>query len=164
MAVFRFTRSVLLSCAFIAIALSSFTSTARAQSVMGAIQGTVVDQSGGVLPGASVTVTNTDTGIARTTVTDENGVFRAELLPVGNYEVAAELSGFTPQKQQNIAVTVGSTITFRIQMPVASVAETVTVTSTAPIIETTRTQVSDTVSEVQVKNLPVNGRNFINFA
>ena len=164
MSVFRFTRSLPVMCAFIAIALSSFTSAARAQSVMGAIQGTVVDQSGGVLPGATVTVSNTDTGIARTTVTDENGIFRAELLPVGTYEVAAELSGFTSQKQQSISVTVGSTITLRIQMPVASVAETVTVTSTAPIIETTRTQVSDTVSEVQVKNLPVNGRNFINFA
>src|SRR5262245_47833880 len=136
----------------------------RGQSVMGAIQGTVVDQSGAVLPGVTVTVANSDTGLTRTVVTDESGTYRAELLPVGTYEVTAELSGFAPQKQSNVNVTVGSTITMEIPLRVASVAETVTVTSQTPLIETTRTQVSDTVGEAAVRNLPVNGRNFINFA
>src|SRR5512134_4082356 len=67
----------------------------HAQSVMGAIQGTVVDQSGGVLPGATVIVLNTATGFSRPAVTDETGTFRAELLPVGTYEVLVELPGFT---------------------------------------------------------------------
>jgi outer membrane receptor protein involved in Fe transport len=135
-----------------------------AQSALGAIQGTIVDQSGSVLPGATVTVTNSETGLSRPTVTDELGIFRAELLPVGLYEVTAELSGFTPQKQANVSVTVGSTITVEIALRVGAVTETVTVTSEAPILETTRTQVSDTVGEAAVRNLPVNGRNFINFA
>jgi outer membrane receptor protein involved in Fe transport len=137
---------------------------ADAQSVMGAIQGTVVDQSGAVLPGATVTVTNSGTGLSRTAVTDESGTYRAELLPVGIYDVAAELSGFASQKQSNVNVTVGSTVTIEIALRLASVAESVTVTSQIPVIETTRTQVSDTVDEAAVRNLPVNGRNFINFA
>src|SRR6185503_5522811 len=151
-------------CAAMCAAAVLFPSIAHAQSVTGGIQGTVVDQSGGVLPGVSVIITSSDTGLARTLVTDENGSFRTDLLPVGNYDVTAELAGFTGQKQPNVQVTVGSTLTLRIPMPVASVSETVTVTTAAPVIETTRTQVSATVSEEQVKNLPVNGRNFINFA
>ncbi len=161
---FRSVRFRLCTCAFVLLAIASSTTNAHAQSVMGAIQGTIVDQQGGVLPGVIVTVTNTDTAVARSTMTDETGSFRAELLPVGTYDISAELPGFTPQKRSNIGVTVASTMTFRIQMSVAAVSETVNVTSAAPVIETTKTQVSATVSEAQVKNLPVNGRNFINFA
>ena len=131
---------------------------------MGAIQGTVVDQSGGLLPGRHGHGDQPDTGLSRPTVTDETGMFRAELLPVGTYEVLAELSGFAPQRQSNVNVTVGSTVTLEIPLRVASVAETVTVTGETPVIETTKTQVSSTVNEAAVRNLPVNGRNFINFA
>src|SRR5262245_33721322 len=84
-----------------------FTGSTHAQSVNGSIQGTVVDQSGAVLPGVTVTVTNSSTGVARTTVTDDTGTFRAELLPAGPYDVAAELSGFTAPKAANVALTVG---------------------------------------------------------
>ena len=157
-------RSITVTAALALLLLGVSPVPTRAQSVMGAIQGTVVDQSGAILPGATVVVTNSGTGLARTTVTGDAGTFRAEILPVGAYEVRAELSGFGTQKQSNIEVTVGSTVTLRIELRVASVAESVTVTSVAPVIETTRTQVSDTVSEVAVRNLPVNGRNFINFA
>ena len=136
----------------------------HAQSVTGSIQGTIVDSSGGVLPGVTVTVTNTATGSSRTVVTDATGTFRAELLPVGPYELSAQLSGFATRKQSGITLTVANELTFRIEMRVASVAESVTVVAQSPIIETTRSQVSSTVNEVAVQNLPVNGRNFINFA
>src|SRR5262249_51265521 len=69
----------------IAVLVACVCGSATAQSVNGSIQGTVVDQSGAVLPGVTVTVTNTSTGITRTTITDETGTFRAELLPVGTY-------------------------------------------------------------------------------
>jgi Carboxypeptidase regulatory-like domain/TonB dependent receptor len=138
--------------------------SARAQSVTGSIQGVVVDQSGGVLPGVTVTVTDTATGVIRTTATDESGAFRAELLPVGRYELSAELSGFIPRKQPGITLTIGAELTFRIELHVGGVAEAVTVSAQAPIVETTRSQVSDTVGEAAIQNLPVNGRNFINFA
>src|SRR5215208_7163659 len=148
----------------VAIFTACVAAGASAQSVTGSIQGTVVDQSGAVLPGVTVTVTNTATGATRTAVTDTAGMFRAELLPVGPYDLSAELSGFMPRKQADINLTVGNVLTFRIEMRVAGVAESVTVSAETPILETTRSQVSDTVDENAVRNLPVNGRNFINFA
>lgn len=135
---------------------------AAAQTPTGSIQGTAVDQSGGVLPGVTVTISNTATGAGRTVVTDELGLFRALLLPVGPYEVTAELQGFATLKQ-SVPLTVGQTVTLRLQMTVATVQEAVTVTAESPVIETSRTQVSATVNEVAVANLPVNGRNFIEF-
>jgi outer membrane receptor protein involved in Fe transport len=150
--------------ALVLLALAASAGPVRAQSVTGSIQGTVVDQSGGVLPGVTVTVANTATGAVRTSVTDAAGLFRVELLPVGPYELSADLSGFASRKQPDITLTVGNVLTFRIEMRVASVAESVNVTAESPILETTRSQVSDTVGEAAVRNLPVNGRNFINFA
>jgi outer membrane receptor protein involved in Fe transport len=135
-----------------------------AQSATGALQGTVVDQQGAVLPGVTVTATNADTGVARAMITDASGAFRAELLPVGRYNVNAELPGFAPVSQSNVALTVGGTLTMKLEMHVAAVAESVTVSAEAPVIETTRTQVSSVVDETAVHNLPINGRNFINFA
>jgi len=149
---------------FIAVIIAAASSPARAQSVTGSIQGTVVDSSGGVLPGVTVTISNTATGAMRTSITDSTGAFRAELLPVGPYEVGTQLQGFAPQNRSNIDLGVGATLTLRFEMRVAGVAETVTVTGAAPVIETTRSQVSSTVDEAAVRNLPVNGRNFINFA
>jgi hypothetical protein len=139
-------------------------SPALAQSATGAIQGTVVDQSGGVLPGVTVSAANTGTGITRVMVTDQTGSFRAELLPVGRYTVSAELAGFAASSRPDVTVTVGGTATLKLDMRVASVAETIEVSGTAPVIETTRSQVSSTVDDTAVKNLPINGRNFIGFA
>jgi outer membrane receptor protein involved in Fe transport len=143
---------------------TAFAATSPAQSVTGSIQGTVVDQSGGALPGVTVTVTNTATGATRVSTTDSTGTFRAELLPVGTYDLSSDLSGFTSQKQAGMDVTVGATVTLRIEMRVSGVAEAITVTAATPILETTRSQVSSTVGEAAIRNLPVNGRNFINFA
>jgi hypothetical protein len=137
---------------------------AFAQSVTGSIQGTIVDQSGAVLPGVTVNVSNSATGVSRTVVSDATGTFRAELLPVGPYDLSADLQGFTSRKQTGINLTVGAALTFRIEMRLASLAETVTVSAESPILETTRSQVSSTVGEQAVRSLPVNGRNFINFA
>ncbi len=135
----------------------------HAQSVTGSIQGTVVDQSGAVLPGASVTITNTATGATRDAVTDAEGLFAAELLPVGPYEINVELSGFAGRKETDLALTVGQTRTLRIQLGVAGVTDTVTVTGTVPVLETTRSQVASTVNAAAIASLPVNGRNFIDF-
>jgi outer membrane receptor protein involved in Fe transport len=135
-----------------------------AQSATGSIEGTIVDQSGALMPGVTVTVEQLETGTTRTAVTDENGIFRVPLLPVGIYDVTAELSGFMPRKLPEIRLTVGQTVTLRIQMAVSGVAETVNVSGGTPVVETTRTQVSSTITETSVQNLPVNGRNFIDFA
>jgi outer membrane receptor protein involved in Fe transport len=137
---------------------------ATAQSASGAIEGTIVDQSNALMPGVTVTIVQPATGTTRTTVTDENGVFRFPLLPVGVYDLTAELAGFLSRKLPEISLTVGQTVSLRVQMAVSGVAETVNVSGGTPVIETSRTQVSSTITESAVQNLPVNGRNFIDFA
>lgn len=138
--------------------------SARAQSASGSIEGTVVDQSRAVLPGVTITLLQSALAADRTVVSDENGVFRAPLLPVGVYELTATLAGFEPAKHTDMRLTVGRTITLRIDMRVAGVAETVDVSVVTPVLETTRSHVTSTVEEAAVRNLPVNGRNFIEFA
>jgi len=152
------------------LVLSLFTlpaGPAAAQTPTGSIDGVVVDTSGAVVPGVTVVMTHEPTGIAREVVTDGRGLFRAPLLPVGPYTVRSELSGFKPFEQREIRLTIGQSVTLRIELTPASVAESVTVrvpiSATTPSIETTRSQMSSTVSEITVANLPVNGRNFIDF-
>jgi hypothetical protein len=144
--------------------ITSVAASAAAQSATGSIEGVVSDQSGAVLPGVTVTVTQAQTALSRSGVTDDQGIFRVPLLPVGSYDVSAELSGFTPRKESGIRLTVGQTLNLSIQLALASVSETVQVQSTTPVIETSKSQVSSTIGEVSVQNLPVNGRNFIDFA
>ncbi len=136
---------------------------AVAQTVTGTIQGTVTDQSGAVLPGVTVTIANTATGVTREAVTDAAGLFAAPGLQIGPYEVTATLQGFASTRQGGVNLTVGQTLTLRLEMAVAAIATTVTVSGEAPVIETTRSQVSATVNATAVANLPVNGRNFIDF-
>jgi outer membrane receptor protein involved in Fe transport len=137
---------------------------AWAQSATGTIEGTIVDPSGAVVPGVTVTVTEVDTGVQRVAVSDDNGSFSAPLLPVGVYNLTAELAGFGTQKQAEIKVTIGQTATLRLTMALSGLAETINVSGATPIIETGRSHVSSTVDETAVQNLPVNGRNFIDFA
>jgi Carboxypeptidase regulatory-like domain len=144
------------------LALSSFVGAA-AQMTTGNIEGVVADQSGAVLPNVDVIVKNTQTGVSRTVTTDDRGNFRVLSLPVGVYEVSAELSGFAPFRHTGVALTVGQTLTFNIGLIVRGATSEVSVTSDAPLIETSRTQISSTVDDRAVANLPVNGRNFIDF-
>ncbi|HEY6360643.1 MAG TPA: carboxypeptidase regulatory-like domain-containing protein [Vicinamibacterales bacterium] len=137
--------------------------SAHAQSASGDIQGTIVDQSGAVLPGVTITVTNTATGVQRELVTDAEGRFAAPGLQVGPYEVTAALQGFATRRQENLRVQIGETSTLRLELGVAALSDTITVSGTAPVLETTRTQVSSVVNSTAVANLPVNGRNFIDF-
>ncbi|MCA1652528.1 MAG: carboxypeptidase-like regulatory domain-containing protein [Acidobacteria bacterium] len=141
-----------------------FAPAALGQSATGSLEGTVVDATGAVMPGVNVTVTHQETGVTREIVTDAQGLFRAALLPVGSYEVRAELSGFSAFRQRDVILNVGQTLTLRIEMGLAAVAEAINVMGSTPVIETSRSQVSSTVTETAVANLPVNGRNFIDFA
>ena len=138
------------------------------QTPTGSIDGIVVDASGAVVPGVTVVVTHEPTGIAREAVSDGQGLFRAPLLPVGLYTVKAALAGFQTFEQRGIPLTIGQARSLRIELKPAGLAESVTVrapiSSYTPAVETTRAQMSSTISEVSVANLPVNGRNFIDFA
>jgi outer membrane receptor for ferrienterochelin and colicin len=142
------------------IALLPF--AAFAQSSNGSISGTVTDESGGALPGVTITATNNATGASRTAVSNGTGHYEVPLLPPGMYAVAGELSGFQPLKYDKVVVNVGTDVAINLKMK-PGVAETVTVTAAAPLIETSRTQVSSVVNEKAIENLPTNGRNFIDF-
>jgi outer membrane receptor protein involved in Fe transport len=144
--------------------LFSMCAPAFAQSTTGSIDGVIVDSTGSVLPGVSVTLTNQATGAARDTVTDAEGTFHAPVLPVGSYTLHAQLTGFQSVERRDVTLTIGQTLTLRIEMTVSSLTESVNVSAAVPVVETTRSQVSSTVNAVSVENLPVNGRNFIDFA
>jgi hypothetical protein len=139
-----------------------------AQTPTGSIDGVVVDTSGAVVPGVTVVVTHEPTHAAREVVSDGQGLFRATLLPVGPYTVSAALAGFQPFEQRGIQLTIGQSQSLRIELRPANVAESVTVrvpiSASTPSVDTTRAQMSSTISEVSIANLPVNGRNFIDFA
>ena len=155
--------SVARLCAIVALLLSWSVSAAFPQSTTGEIQGTIVDQSGAVLPGVTITIVNTATGATREAITGTDGLFTVTGLPVGPYEVTASLQGFATRRQPDVRVQVGQTVTLRLELGVAAVAETITVAGTAPVVETTRSQVSSVVNATAVANLPTNGRNFIDF-
>jgi hypothetical protein len=136
---------------------------AQSQAAEGAIEGTVTDESGAVLPGATVTVRNPATGLTRETPTDASGLFRAPLLPVGNYDVSVSLQGFATVKRTGLTLNIGETLAVDVTLKVASAQEEITVTAEAPLLEATRSQQSSVVNARAVANLPVNGRNFIDF-
>src|SRR5438093_7389626 len=136
---------------------------AQSLAAGGAIEGTITDESGGVLPGVNVTIRNMGTGIVRETQTDAKGVYRAPLLPVGTYEVTAALTGFATTKRPSLTLNIGQVLNADLTLKVASAQEEVTVTAEAPVVEPSRTHQASTVSERAVANLPVNGRNFIDF-
>ena len=135
--------------------------SAFAQSSTGSISGTITDDSG-ALPGVTVTATNTATGASRTAVSNAVGAYQLGLLIPGNYQVEAQLEGFQPVRREKVVVNIGTDVTLNFSMKVG-VAETLTVTAAAPLVESERTQVSSVVNETSIQNLPTNGRNFIDF-
>ena len=136
--------------------------SAQSQAAGGEIEGTVTAPDGSGLPGVQVTIRNTETGLVRETTTDDAGRYRAPLLPVGTYEVTANLEGFPPVRRTGLTLTIGSTLKVDVAFE-PSASEEILVTADAPILETQRAHQASTVSEQAVENLPVNGRNFIDF-
>jgi hypothetical protein len=152
-----------LVCLIWAIAMPAL-AFAQAQAANGNVEGTVRDGSGAVLPGVTVTVTNTDTGASRVVVTNEQGVYRALLMPLGAYTVAAELQGFRKYEQTGLTLSAGQTIVANIELGVGSLAETVTVRSESPVAQPGRIDLGRTINEADIQNLPLVSRNPYNFA
>src|SRR5262245_44211575 len=122
------------------------------------LTGRVVDQGEAVLPGATVTVTNTATGAVRTTVTDETGLYNVPALEPSTYTVRAELSGFTPAERRNIDLLTGSTLTVNLTLGVGAIEETLTVLGGAPMVETTKAVASGSIRAQEVVQLPMLNR------
>ncbi len=137
---------------------------AQSQAINGTIEGTVRDDSGGVLPGVSVTLTNTDTGSSRTVVTNENGFYRAPLLPLGAYRVSAELAGFKTSQRTGISLSAGQAAVIDVVMGVGDLSEVVSVTADAPLVDVGRIDQGRTLNEREIKELPLTSRNPYNFA
>jgi hypothetical protein len=136
----------------------------RAQQTTGTIAGRVLDPQGSAIPGATITASNAQTGFSRNATSDNEGLFRIAALPVGNYDVKVELQGFTTVERKAVTVNVGQTIDANFDLKVASVAESVTVSSESPLIQTSSSSVGGVVDVQNIESLPLNGRQFANLA
>ncbi|HKS25826.1 MAG TPA: carboxypeptidase regulatory-like domain-containing protein [Thermoanaerobaculia bacterium] len=153
------------SLALLVLVLLAFSAPLLAQShaTTGAIEGTVLDASGGAVPGVTVTVKNTATNYETVAVTDSAGRFRAVLLPLGPYNVTASLQGFATVVQKGLDLGVGQTLNVPITLKQAATSEEIVVTAAAPLIETARTEGATRLDQKAVEGLPNNGRNFLDF-
>jgi outer membrane receptor for ferrienterochelin and colicin len=133
---------------------------AQSQITTGVIDGIVIDANGGVLPGVNVEVRNVDTNLTRTFVTGQDGRFSALQLPPGRYTVTFALPGFSTLVQENVVVTVGQTVPLNPTMKLSGISETVTVTTEAPAVDTTRTAAASTLDETTIASTPILGRKF----
>ncbi len=132
-----------------------------AQLPTATILGVAKDSSGSVVPDVNVTARNIDTGQTRTTMTDANGSYRLPALPVGNYEVRAEKTGFQAEVQSGLTLVVGQEAVVNVTLQVGSVSQTVSVTAEAPLVNTTSGSLGGLVNEEKMADLPLNGRNYI---
>ncbi|HMF28196.1 MAG TPA: carboxypeptidase-like regulatory domain-containing protein, partial [Candidatus Cybelea sp.] len=138
--------------------------SAFAQQTTGNIVGRVLDPQGAAIPGATVTAKSSATGYTRSEVSDAEGLYRLASLPIGVYDVTADLQGFTTVSQKGIEVNVAQTITLDFALKVAQLAETVNVTGVTPLVQTTASSVGTVVDVRRIENLPLNGRQFANLA
>ena len=132
------------------------------QSSNGRILGTVTDQSGGAVVGASVTVTNVATGVARNLTTDNVGEYNAPNLVPGSYAVHVTSKGFKTVDRRDILLEVAKEIRIDVQLSPGEVSQTVEVTGAAPMVDTTSVTLGGTLSNDTINDLPLNGRNYIN--
>ena len=137
---------------------------ALAQQTTGTIAGRLVDAQGAAVPGVTVTGRNTQTGFVRTGVTDGEGVYRLTALPVGTYDLVAELQGFTKIESKGIVLNVGQTLDVDMTLKLATVQESITVNAETPLIETSSSSVGGVVDISRIESLPLNGRQFANLA
>src|SRR6202046_604353 len=136
-----------------------FTLNGRAQQITGSIVGTVKDQQGAVVPGASVKATNEDPRVTRVATTANDGSYRIEYLPVGAYNVEVEMPGFQKFVQQNIVLAVDQTQALNITLAVGASSETVTVTTAPALVDTASATLGRTVQPDEIIGLPLVNRN-----
>jgi len=144
-----------LSTAAVVVLLTTALAWAQATAEL---SGRVTDESGGVLPGVSVTATQTDTGFTRTVVTDGTGTWVMPNLPTGPYRLEVSLQGFRTYEQTGIVLQVGATPTLNAQLAVGNLEETVSVEAATPIVDVRSAGISDVVENERIVELPLQGR------
>ena len=137
---------------------------AGAQTVNGTLLGTVKDEQGAVVPNAPVSARNTETGAVRSTTTDARGSFQISSVPAGAYEITANAPGFKTEVRNKISVTVGADTRVDFVLSVGGVEEKVEVTGEAPQIDTTTSAMGGLVNDTTVRELPLNGRDWLQLA
>src|SRR5437867_7767828 len=132
-----------------------------AQAVSGTILGLVKDSSGAAMPGATVTLVQTETGLTRTLLTDSKGEYTAPSLPTGTYTVSAEISGFKKVSLSNVHLGVDQKVRMDMTLDVGQMTEVITIQAETPLVQTASSDLSVTVEGRTIVSLPLNGRNFV---
>ncbi|MGH9902813.1 MAG: carboxypeptidase regulatory-like domain-containing protein, partial [Pyrinomonadaceae bacterium] len=151
---------ILLQAALLLFGLGSLAGTVAQTSTVGNISGTVRDPQGGAVPQAEVSIQEERTGFSRTVTTNDDGNYSAPSLPIGRYSVSAAPQGFKKTVNTGVELHVGDNLVVDLNLEVGQVTETITVTSDVAQVETRSGNVSSLVSEKQVTELPLNGRNY----
>jgi Carboxypeptidase regulatory-like domain len=143
-----------------ALACACFSHNLLAQDPTGALEGEVRDSNSGALPAAPVSLTNVQTGYTRSQSTSDDGLFRFALLPIGDYSLTVKAPLFAVFTQGPIKIMVSQTVRLEVQVQLASVAQSVTVTSDAGPVDTATNTLGKTINGREILDLPLNGRNF----
>jgi hypothetical protein len=146
------------------IALLTPSTFAQSQALNGQIEGTVLDQNNAAVSNAIITVTNIGTGTTRTVTTDESGVYRFPLLPLGTYRITAQAANFKRLIHEGVTLTTGQIATVDLNLPAGEVQEVVTVTSDSSVTDAGKTDLGRVMNTREVQNLPLVTRNPYNFA
>ena len=147
--------------ALVALVWAGLAAPAHAQATRGTILGTITDQTGASLPGATVTATETRTNISQNTVTNETGNFTFPNIPDGIYNIKAEIQGFKTVVREGIRLTVNTSIRVDLALGVGELSETVTVSGETPLLQTDRTDTGRTLESIQITAMPLSfNRNF----
>ena len=144
----------------IAVALSLCSAAVYAQTVTGTITGIITDQSGAVVPGATVVAHAVDTGVDSPTTTDRAGLYRIGFLPIGRYQVTVSATGFGTETVPPFSLEAVQTASFNVKLATGSVAATVEVTAAAPILNTNDPTLGSTFTANTIRNFPLNGLDF----
>ncbi|MFN2240045.1 MAG: carboxypeptidase regulatory-like domain-containing protein, partial [Thermoanaerobaculia bacterium] len=145
--------------AVLCLILVTGTVFAQTGSTTGEINGSVVDSSGAALPGVTITATNIQTGLVRTAYTETSGQYNIPQLPPGQYRVEAELVGLGRTVRDNVQVFLGQAANIRFTLT-PQLTEQITVTAEAPLVDTTQSGSTESVTQTQIENLPILGRDF----
>src|ERR1051326_8317397 len=155
---------LLLLCSF-ALCLGVVSGRAQADATSANLSGFVKDPSGAVVPGATVTARNAEKNVTRTATSNDQGFYQLTNLPPGAYEVTVEAKNFKKVVVPSVTVTVGQRADLDVALEVGQITDVVTVTGAqTELVETSKTNVSNTIDQVRIDNLPINQRDYINFA
>src|ERR1035437_5910094 len=152
-----------LACAVLCFLLASSAAYAQGVGASGDIQGTVTDPSGALVPKATITVTDPQTGLQRTAVTDATGQFRVPNLAPATYDVSVRVPGFANAVRKGVVVSIGQTVISDFQLKVSQVSTEIAVASEAAVVDTERSSQANSVSERYITDLPIGRRDYLTF-